>query len=1359
MNIQVQNTLSPEDKRAVLEQWLQEQKVEQLPLSFAQQRLWFLDQLQPNTANYNVPTAVRIKGFLNIQALKNSLEAIVERHEVLRTVYQSAGEAPIQIIQDRLCVELPIFDLSDIDEASREETLSRRLREQAQEAFDLSRDLMLRASLFRLNIKEHVMLVNVHHIAFDEWSQKIFFRELLTCYTAFCEKSAPILKPLAIQYADFASWQQDSLKSSVMSEQLKFWKEHLGSNLNPTDLPSDRPRPTQPSNSGEHCHKVFSNGLTQSLKTICRKENVTLYMLLLSAFKVLLHRYTSQDEIIVGTPVSGRTRLETEDLIGFFVNTLPLKTNFTGDPSFRELLAQERNICLNAFSRQDVPFEKLVEELQPERTQSQNPLFNVMFSLQNGLMDKWELPGLSFEPMEVANGTSKFDLTLAMQENTDSLSATAEFCCDLFDAPTIERLLNHLEVVLEGIVANPDQKVSRLPLLTANERQQIVLDWNRTATDYPHTATVHELFEQAATKYAGSIAVSYGEESLTYKELNERANQVANYLRKLGAGTDVPIGISMERSVQMIVGWLGILKAGAAYVPLDPDYPKERLAFMVEDTRMPVILTQKSLLGHLPPNNTNTKLICLDTDWKAITRENTTAPITGTGAENLAYVIYTSGSTGRPKGAAVPHRGIVRLVFNTNYIQFDRNDRLAQVSNSSFDAATFEVWGSLLHGGQLVGVDKDVFLSPKAFASVLRQERITGMFLTTALFNQIAADVPEAYLGMKHVLFGGEVADAKSIRTVLKHGAPQHLIHCYGPTESTTFSSCYEVKSLPEGAKSIPIGGPISNTTYYVLDKHLQPVPVGVLGELYIGGDGLARGYFNRPEMTATKFIPNPFSGDTKSRLYKTGDLVRWLPEGVIDFAGRIDSQVKIRGFRIEPEEIETVLKQQPALRDALVLVREDVPGQKRLVAYAVPKTNNSVTPDELRLALKQRLPDYMIPSAFVMMESFPLTPNGKIDRRILPKPEHVRENVGVEPPSSFLENRLRRIWQEVLSCPSVRLTDNFFELGGHSLLAVKLFSQIEKTLGQKLPLQILFQAPTVQQLAKLMREKGWSPAGSSLVEIKAEGSRPPIFWLHTLGGGGGGGLFTYHQLAHLLGPDQPSYGFVAPSEPHENIETMAAHYIKELKGIQPKGPYSVGGFCFGGVIAYEMARQLAQSGETLNIVALIESVPPHVDEQTRWTWEQAVHFCKTFPAWLSHLVTNRPELARRIGAKLTKLKSKMTRTGKAGETVGNPALPDLNNLMDMSNYPKEFRRYAEIHWGALLNYFPKPFDGKITLFRTRQPRLTSLDPEVSWKKLALGGVDVRILPGAHETILHDPHVRHLAQDLNMCLGAKAAKN
>ena len=1348
MNTQVQERLSVEEKRALLTQWLQEKRVEQFPLSFAQQRLWFLDQLQPNDPTYNVAVAVRIKGFLNIQALKNSLETIVERHEILRTVYHSTEESPAQIIKERFCVELPIFDLSDLEESHKEHELAQRLREEAKKPFDLANDLMLRAALFRSSVKEHILFLNVHHIAFDEWSQKIFFRELLACYSAFCEKTTPVLKPLSIQYADFASWQRELVDNETFVDQLRFWQNHLGSNISPVNLPSDRPQPAHRSHGGAHCSKTFSRGLSHSIKAMCRKENVTPYMLLLSAFGILLHRYTSQDEIIVGTPVSGRNRVETEDLIGFFVNTLPLRMTFTEDLTFQQFLVQQRNLCLNAFSRQDVPFEKLVETVQPDRGNSANPLFNVMFSLQNTPNNKWELPGLTFEPFEIENGTSKFDLTLAMQDDVDSLGAVAEFSTDLFDPSSIQRLLEHLEVILEGVVTNPDQKISRLPILTANERQQIIVDWNRTATDYPRNAAVPELFEKAVAKYPNSIAVSYGKSQITYSQLNEQANQVANYLRKLGAGTDVPIGISMERSIQMIIGWLGILKAGAAYVPLDPDYPKERLAFMIEDTRMPVILTQKSL-AHLFPKGSKT--ICLDTDWKTISQENKTTPVTGTGAGNLAYIIYTSGSTGRPKGAAVPHRGIVRLVFNTNYVQFDNHDRLAQISNSSFDAATFEVWGSLLHGGQLVGVEKEVFLSPKAFAHFIQSEKITGMFLTVALFNQIVAEVPDAFRGIKNVLFGGDAADAKAVRTVLESGAPQHLINGYGPTESTTFASCHEVKEVKAGAKSIPIGRPISNTTYYVLDKNLQPVPVGVFGELYIGGDGLAQGYFNRPDLTAARFVPNPFSTDSQSRLYKTGDQVRWLPDGIIDFTGRIDCQVKIRGFRIEPEEIEAVLKQQSSIRDAVVLVREDQPGEKRLVAYAVARPNSSTTPEQLRKVLTEKLPAYMVPAAIVMMESFPLTPNGKIDRRILPKPEHRSEAPEAEPPHSFLENRLRRIWEEVLDCKSVGVHDNFFELGGHSLLAVKLFSQVEKHFGQKVPLQTLFQAPTIERLAKTMQEKGWSPAGSSLVQIKAEGSRPPIFWLHTLGGGGGGGLFTYQQLANLLGPDQPSFGFVAPTEPHSDIETMAAHYIKEMRGIQPEGPYALGGYCFGGIIAYEMARQLAESGQQLALVALIESMPPHMDKRSRLSPAVLGHLCKTLPSWIAHFAKDPQEIWNRIRAKTNQLANRFKLGGKT--TAGNPDVTrSLDEVIDTSNYPREFRRYAEIHWGALLKYFPKPFSGKVTLFRTRQPRLLTPDPEVSWRLLARGGVDVRILPGKHETILHPPHVRNLASELNACL-------
>ena len=1324
---------------------------ENIPLSFSQQRLWFLDQLHPRSPLYNVPSAVRLKGPLDPTALRKALETIIDRHEVLRTVYELIGDSPTQRILDTFNLEFSQTDLSCLTATSRETELSRRLHAESRRAFNLSNELLIRAALYRLNIEEHVLFLNIHHIACDEWSLGILYRELATIYSSLTQREQSELRELPIQYADFAFWQHDSMQGGVLEKQLGYWEKRFTGELPVLELPIDRPRPTQPSGNGGTVRRTFSRDLSASLKTLCNQEGVTLYMLLLASFKTLLHRYSGHEDIVVGTPISGRNRVETEDLIGFFVNTLAIRTTIDGALPFRDLLSRVRDEVLQAFSYQDVPFEKIVEHVQPDRTSAQNPIFNVMFSLQNH-PDEIRIPGLTVTPVEIESSVAKFDLTLVAQDTLDGLTAVAEFNKDIFELSTIERLLGHLETLLEGIVSAPEKTIGTLPLLTTRERQTLLMDWNATETDFPKNTPIHQIFETQVARTPHAIAAVYGHEVITYRQLDERSSQLANYLQRFPVANDVLVGVCLERSIEMIISWLAVLKAGAAYVPLDPGYPSERIGFMLEDTRMPVVITQKKLAGKLP---NETHKICIDSDWKNISRESTNAPARDVSSENLAYVIYTSGSTGKPKGVPVPHRAIARLVFNTNYIHLDKTEVVAQASNSSFDAATFEVWGALLHGGKLVGIKQDVLLSPRDFANELGNGQVTTLFVTTALFNQIAADVPDAFCRLKNVLFGGEACDPKAVKEILTHGPPQRLLHVYGPTETTTFASWFEVKSVPTGAKTLPIGKPISNTTFYVLDKNMQPVPVGVPGELHVGGVGLARGYWNRPELTATKFVPCPFDPQASARLYKTGDVVRYLPNGNIEFLGRIDNQVKIRGFRIELEEIETVLKLNASIRDAIVLARDEN-GGKRLAAYVIPKSQPAPSSDELRNYMKGKLPDFMVPSAFVFLENFPLTPNGKIDRRALPAPQvQLSTDKSYLLPRNNLENQLRKIFESVLGTSAIGIRDNFFELGGHSLLAIRLFTQIEKKLGLKLPLSTLFQAPTIEQLAQIIGKKAWSAPGASLVEIQPKGTLPPIFWLHTLGGGGGGGLFTYRKLAEYLGPDQPSYGLVTPPEPFTELEQMAAHYINEMRTIQPTGPYHLAGYCFGGVIAFEMARQLRSKGMKVGLLALIESTPPNLPEKNSFSPELALHFCKSLPGWLKYNFDQNPfAILSKVANKGRNLTKKLSRRVNVSPPANESARIQerIGEIIDFSAYPADFKHFAEIHWRALDKYSPGAFDGRITLFRSQRPRLLELDPEVAWRKLAHGGVDVRIVPGTHETVLDEPYVKHLARELALVL-------
>lgn len=1079
------------------------------PASFAQQRLWFIDQLIPGNAIYNVPTVIRLTGRLNLAALKQTFNEIVRRHETLRTTFIVLDGQPLQAIPAESCANAPsltipfsILDLQQLPSDEREISAKCIINAEIERPFDLSTGPLLRVTLLQLGETEHILLLNMHHIICDDWSIGVLIRELGTLYAAFAQNQASLLE-LPLQYADFAHWQREWLQGEVLSTQLTYWRQQLN-NISMLHLPIDKARSPIQSYQGATQFLEFPKNLTDALQALSQQEGVTLFMTLLAAFQILLHRYTHQEDIAVGSPIANRNRSEIEGLIGFFVNSLVLRTDLSGNPTFRELLSRVREVTLGAYSHQDLPFEKLVEELHPERNLSQHPLFQVVFGFQNAPMSALEMPGLVPSFINIDLKKTRFDLELhlwkcsedfrslwgAKWEHSQGIRGVMVYSTDLFNKATITRMLEDFQTLLSGIVANPDRRIAHLPLLNAQKLHQVLVEWNNTQVDYPQDKCIHQLFENQVKQHPDSIAIIFENvetryiASLTYGELNIRSNQLAHHLQKIGVKSEVLVGICISQSPEMIIGLLGILKAGGTYVPLDPSYPQERLNFMLEDAQVSVLLTQEKLLKHF--QSFSNPIICIDKDWKNIAEENKENPQSSVTSNNLAYVIYTSGSTGKPKGVAVTHKAVNRLVCNTNYIKLQPTDKIAQASNTSFDAATFEIWGALLNGAQLVGISKDVILSPHEFALQLRQKGISVLFLTTALFQQIARDVPQAFATLRYLLFGGETVDIRWVKKIIKNGSPKHLIHVYGPTENTTFSSYYRVENVPESATSIPIGRPIANTQIYLLDANLQPVPIGVVGELYIGGDGLAREYLNCPELTAERFIPNPFIScrDAINRvytIYKTGDLACYLPDGNIEFLGRIDNQVKIRGFRIELGEIEAVLSQHPAVRETVVIAAEEIAGDKQLVAYIVPNQEQIPTQSAQKLALllrqflKENLPEYMVPKAYVILESLPITPNGKVDRRALKAPDITFDKPDYVAPRTQVEDLLVEIWAKILGKEQVGIHDNFFELGGHSLLATQLVSRIRDTFKIDLPVRNLFEAPTVEQLAKYIETTSWA--------------------------------------------------------------------------------------------------------------------------------------------------------------------------------------------------------------------------------------------------------------------------------------------
>ncbi|NET07737.1 MAG: amino acid adenylation domain-containing protein [Symploca sp. SIO2B6] len=1034
-----------------------------LPLSFAQQRLWFLDQMEPGNPIYNMPGAVRLKGSLDVVAFERSFNEILRRHEALRTTFKTVDGQPVQVIDPTLTLTMPILDWRQLRENERETEIQRLANEEAQQPFDLAKGPLLRVTLVHLDEEEYVALLTMHHIISDAWSMGILVRELSVLYEAFSTDRPSPLPELPIQYADFAAWQRQWLQGEVLDTQLSYWQKQLSGKIPVLQLPTDRPRPRVQTFRGARLSFSIPKSLTEELKALSQKEEVTLFMTLLAAFKILLYRYTFQEDILVGSPIANRNRTEVESLIGFFVNTLVLRTDLSGNPSFRELLARVRQGTWDAQDYQDLPFEKLVEELQPERDLSYSPLFQVMFVLQNAPQVDLELSGLTLSFLNSENATAKLDLTLDLQETDSGLVGAFDYNTDLFDKATMTRMAGHFQSLLAGIVKNPKQRLSELPLLTEAEKHQLLVEWNDTQIEYPKDQCFQQLFEAKVEQSPDAVAVVFNKEQLTYRELNQRANQLAHYLQKLGVKPEVIVGICVERSLEMIIGVLGILKAGGAYLPLDPTYPAERLAFMLSDSQVPILLTTQKLVKELPQQDA--QVVCLDTNWATIAQESDHNPNSGVTVENLAYLIYTSGSTGKPKGVLVTHEGLGNLTEDKiRTCKVKPDSRILQFFSLSFDASIPELVMALGSGAALhLGTPEDLLPGP-ALMQLLQEQAITHITLPpSALAVLPTAELP----ALQMVLVGGE---APSPELIAQWSQGRLFINAYGPTETTVNASMVECGN--DGQK-IPTVRPAANKQLYILDKHLQPVPIGVPGELHIGGVGLARGYLNRPEKTAEAFIPNPFSDEPGSRLYKTGDLACYLSDGYIKLLGRLDHQVKIRGFRIELGEIEALLNKHPGVQENIVIVREDQPGDKRLVAYLVPEQSHILTIGDLRRFIEAKLPRYMIPTAFVTLDALPLNPNGKVDRLALPIPDTARPELeeAFVAPRTPTEQILAEIFAQALEVEQVGIHDNFFELGGHSLLATKLVAQLLKRVEVEVTVVDLFEVPTVAGLAERMEK------------------------------------------------------------------------------------------------------------------------------------------------------------------------------------------------------------------------------------------------------------------------------------------------
>ena len=1350
------NTRSPEPRSSIPRRTTQED----IPLSFAQERLWFLGQLEPGSAVYNMCQAVRMRGVLDLAILEKSLNDIVRRHEILRTNFVARDGRAIQVITPTRTLNVPVVDLSAWCDGTAEEELQRRLKEESRRPFDFTTDLLLRALVIRLSPTEHTLMLTMHHIISDGWSIGVIFRELSALYTGYCNGDTAALPELPIQFADFVLWEREHIEGPALDKSLAYWKKQLGGQLPVVELPVDHPRSLAPMSRGAAYSVLLPRPLTNALKALGQQEGATLFMTLLAAFQVLLHRWTGQEDIVVGSVVAGRRKVELEKLIGFFVNTLVFRGDLTGNPTFRELLARVRETALGALAHQDLPFERLVKELRPDRSLSRNPLFQVMFVLQNAPMSATDLPRLSLEPMEIDAGTAKFDLTLSMIETTQGLHASVEYNADLFELSTISRLLGCYQTLLEGIVTNPEHRIARLPLLMPAERHELLSGFNQTKTDYPREKTIVQLFEEQVARSPAAVALVFRDTDLSYQQLDAKANELAARLRGAGVGPDTLVGVCLERSIELIVALLGILKAGGAYVSLDPGYPKERLAFMLEDTRTPVLLTQTSLREKLPALQGT--VICLDEVAQASSlpcsndagwKPALLAP------HNLAYVSYTSGSTGRPKGVCIPHRGVVRLVKNTDFARFGPEEVFLQFAPIAFDASTLEIWGALLNGGRLV-IFPPGPASLADLGAVIEKKGITTLWLTAGLFHQMIEEQLDSLQNVRQLLAGGDVLSVPHVIRALEQLPRTQLINGYGPTENTTFTCCHRITAPPLAGRSVPIGRPIANTQAYILDSEMQPVPMGVPGELYAGGDGLARGYLHRPELTEEKFVPHPFSQDPSARLYRTGDLARWLPDGSVEFLGRIDRQVKIRGFRVEPAEIEAVLMTHPGVKECAVVVREDAAGAKCLAAYIVSSQVPAPAADTWRAFLEGKLPEYLMPSSFATLDTLPLNANGKLDTSALPAFDGSRPDLQGKyvAPRDQVEEQLAQIWSNVLGVHPIGVHDRFFDLGGHSLLAVRMVAQLEKQFGKKLPVAAIFQHRTIDQLAKLLRDNGqrYTPI-SSIVEIQGQGSRPPAFFVH---GVGGGMFWGYSNLSRHLGTEQPVYAFKSrgldglPEWP--TIEDMASNYIADLRAHQPQGPYVIGGYCFGGVVAYEMARQLEKQGEKVALLALINCSPPNTayDRPDKSSLAWKLKFVRNIIYWMGCFCFSWTMRERRdfVKWKWAVVRKKFIGGSQTHEQA-HLDLTDIDELLNLADYSVKQREVWHHHVRALIAYKPQPYDGHVTLFRTRGHALfTSFDEYYGWGELVRGGVTMKIMPGGHGNILDEPHVRSVAKAFDGCM-------
>jgi amino acid adenylation domain-containing protein len=1331
-----------------------------LPISLAQQRLWLLDQLEPGCIAYNICRTIHLTGQLSIEALEWGLNEIVRRHEALRTTFVAVEGQPVQVITPTLIVKLLVVDLQQLSVAAREAEFQRLAAEEAQRPFNLARGPLVRLTLLRLGELEHGLLLTMHHIVSDGWSMGVFFRELATLYTAYSTGQPSHIPELPIQYADFTQWQRRCLEEGMLESQLAYWRDQL-IHLPPLILPTDYPRPHLQTFRGARQSRVLSKPSTDALKALSREEDVTLFMTLLAAFQMLLYRYTGQDDIAVGCPMANRHRTEIEGLIGFFTNTLVLRTALSGNPSFHEVLRRVRDVALGAYAHQDVPFEYLMTALQLERGTSRFPLIQVLFNFPHFTEEHWEFSGLTLRRIEITdNKTAKFDLTFYVAESDGELTVTANYNTDLFEATTIIQMLDHFQTLLNGIVTDPGQRLSVLPSGAAAERQHLITHWQRVHPTNPFVVfrkaeieqSLADRFVKQVQRFPHNIAVKTKHNAWTYEALNQKANHIAQLLLRIRGAGEERIALLFDHDASMIAALLGALKIGKTYVPLDPTYPKNRLAYVLQDSQASIILTNTK-------NITVAQLLIQD-GHQIINMDEVPAegscddPFFLVSPDTQAYILYTSGSTGQPKGVIQNHRNVLHHIrVYTNNLHICAEDRLTLLSSYSFDAAVMDIFGALLNGATLYPINIKEEMG-EDIVQWCNEQEITIYHSTPTIYRYIVNSLHtrEALPKLRLIVLGGEEVNKRDVELYKQHFAPICLlVNGLGPTESTVTLQYFIDHHTVITRHTVPVGFPVEDTEIVLLDSEDEPAVV--VGEIAIRSPYIALGYWRKPEITHAAFLPDP--DQENRRIYRTGDIGRFRPDGTLEFVGRKDHQVKIRGFRIEPGEIEAVLRQHSAVRQAVVLAREDTPDDTRLVAYVVPTREPAPTTSELRSFLQARLPEYMVPPAFVLLDSLPLTPNGKVDRHALPAPDDLRPELEVAyvAPRNVLEQGIAEIWQKLLGIEPVGIHDNFFELGGHSLLAVRLVAHLEKVLGIHLPVALLFQAPTIEQLASILCQDKGTDLWSSLMPIHPGGSKPPFFWIH--------GDASNAFLPRYLGPEQPFYGLEHQSQDgtrarYTRVETIAKHYLTEICTVQAQGPYFLGGYSFGSLVAFEAAQQLTSQGEEVSLLVLLD--PPSLSSGQASSSRiprapngfTRVTLCRDNVRrhWRNLATLGRQEKLAYVLVRVQgKIKaSKMLRKVlcKMYVSLGYP-LP----LFLRSPY------IIDIYRKAAPAYVPQPYARRVLLFKGEK---RGYDPRLDWQMLLVGELEMHEVPGNHLDMTKELYIQVWAPLLKACLDKAQAR-